>query len=683
MAMSPSTGAAASANRLATALSPYLRQHAGNPVAWQPWDEQALREARERDVPIMLSIGYAACHWCHVMEHESFAVERTAELLNRSFDLIKVDRLERPDLDKVYQSAHYLLTRGSGGWPLTVFLAPDLTPFFAGTYFPPSPRGGLQAFSSVIERVAAVWGEQREAIARQNESLLRSLAKLDRAEGTGTAPVPAREAVAAGVRQLAGAIDEEHGGLGKAPKFPQVPALMLLLEQHAAHPDARLAERLRLTLDAMAAGGLHDHAGAGFFRYCVDPLWDVPHFEKMLTDNAQLLELYALASAVLDEPGYAQVAQRTASWLLGPMRDAAGGFLTSLDADAGGEEGASYAWSEAEIAQALDSRQLEFVRQRFSLGGIPNFGSVYHLRMPAGQRWRAPDGELDEALQILRARRELRPQPAVDDKVLALSCGLGAVALARAARVLDVPEWAEAARCALEFARGTLAPDGRMRVAWREGRCSDASACLDDYAAIAAGWLELLQFSCDEQTAAGARNAAEAMLAEFDDGGGGLRFVPRSEQPVLRVLRGGDDGATPAGNGTAALVLLQLGWLLGDGRMLEAAERILAAFADLMSESSQFCPTLLRALARWHDRPPQAAVFGPSDEAARWCRQLRAANPLLAAYPVGISVGLPGMLSQDRPQPAVCAKICRAGTCGLPLGALADALGQASQPSTL
>ena len=622
----------------------------------------------------MLSIGYAACHWCHVMERESFSSPEIARMLNRDFVCIKVDREERPDLDRLFQTAHFLLSRTSGGWPLTVFLTPGQVPFFSGTYFPNEQRGAMQSFASVIERVGMIWREKREHIERQNRRVMLGLHMIDRSTGRDRGPPPETGEIDKWGSRLLDEFDAVNGGLGKAPKFPQAPALLFMLEMaQCGFGGDLLKERLAATFDIISAGGLHDHVDGGFFRYCVDPQWEIPHFEKMLSDNALMIEIYALAAAVFSEPDYGELAAHTAEWMTGAMAGAAGGFVSSIDADADGREGGSYLWTRSQLAGALSPEQVELLGRRTNTSLAAGFGDAWHIRLRPQARWSPPAGELRRIFGLLASSRRRRPQPFVDDKVLALGCGLAARALARAGRLLDRPEWVRQARATLEFCARNLVSAGRLRTAWREGRCSDAPACLDDHATIASAWLELFRASGRESDLQGAVDAVAAMLAEFDDGRGGLRLVGRDRRDTRRIVRSGEDSAIQSGNGLAAQVLLELGWISGDSRMLAVADRILGAFAGLMRTSGAHCPTLLAALWRRNARVPQVAVFGDADAAGRWCLELAAANPFQAVYPVAACTSLPGMLAQDRPPARPVAKVCRAGSCGLPVESLPDA----------
>ena len=658
-------------NRLSSSVNPYLLQHATNPVHWQPWDDQALAEARARDVPILLSIGYAACHWCHVMEHESFSGPAVAQVMNENFVCIKVDREERPDLDKIYQEAHYLLSSSTGGWPLTVFLAPDLVPFFTGTYFPPVQRGSMMAFSAVLERVSRAWREHKQAILSQNQIVRESLAKLDQSGCSDATEIPAIEVVDDCAERLAKMFDLDHGGLGGAPKFAQVPALMFCLSRVAGGAGDPMRSGLQATLEAMAAGGLHDHLEGGFFRYCIDPLWDLPHFEKMLSDNAQLLDLYAHAAIVYQEQRYADIARLTASWLLAEMRSPEGAFYSSLDADSEGGEGLYYVWQREEVRALLTGPEDSLVEARYALDEPANFGPAHHLRLASGNCWQQPSPAVLAALAKLRGARAKRPRPALDNKVTVANCGLAAAALARAGLRLNEPRWIAAARAALAFVARRMWVEGALRTAWCAERCSDAHAFLDDHAHLLDARIALLGDCCSGQEVRAALAAAELMLAEFGGEGKALRFVRDRAPKVLRTLRVAEDGALPAGNAVAARGLQQLGWLSGSEKFLHTATTILRAFGPILSDGGGIhCPGLLEARARLAQPPPQVLITGP--DAADWQRELGRTAPLgtMLLAPVAGDRDLPAPLVKPAPSKGGQAFVCRAERCGRALASI-------------
>ena len=455
-------------NRLGEASSPYLLQHADNPVHWHPWDEEALRAARESGRPILLSVGYSACHWCHVMAHESFEDDATAEVMNELFVNVKVDREERPDLDKVYQTSHQLLTRRAGGWPLTVFLTHDeLLPFFAGTYFPKAPRFGMPAFTDLLRNVAAYYAGRREE-ARGNGKAVREMLARIAAPGASFAGELDEQPLTNAFEQMRSAFDPVHGGTQGAPKFPR-PADMELLVRRAAQPGGGPArEMLETTLDAMAAGGLNDHLGGGFFRYSVDARWEIPHFEKMLYDNAALLSAYSLAWQFTGKQRYADVADATAGWLMRDMRHEGGAFFAALDADSEGEEGLYYLWTPEQVRELLPEDEYDGFAARYGLNRRPNFEeSAWHLvERPAPS---VAEADFSAARQRLLEARAKRERPMRDEKLLTAWNAMAVRGLAIAGRCLERPDLTAAAEQAADFIIAEMTRDGRLLACWTDG----------------------------------------------------------------------------------------------------------------------------------------------------------------------------------------------------------------------
>jgi uncharacterized protein YyaL (SSP411 family) len=622
-------------NRLALETSPYLQQHAGNPVDWYPWGAEALALARHSDRPILLSVGYSACHWCHVMAHECFEADDTAALMNRHFVNIKVDREERPDIDQIYQSAHQLLTQRAGGWPLTMFLTPEGKPFFGGTYFPKLSRHNLPGFDELLQRVTQVWRAQREDLMAQGDALVRHLA------GTLPAPHPGDRGgtltstaaqAAAGLRDAAmQSFDAVNGGLGGAPKFPQASTLDALLRHAVVTGDDAARDAVLLTLRRMADGGLYDHLGGGFYRYSTDARWTIPHFEKMLYDNGPLLRLYAQAWQLSGDPLYAQVCAGTAAWLMRGMQSSDGGYFSSLDADSEGDEGRFYVWQHDEVAQHLGADEFAVFAARYGLDSAPNFeGRAWHLHaaLPladVASRLGRPSAECETLLASARARlfalRETRVRPGRDDKVLTAWNALAIEGMAFAARVFGQPHWAESARCALEFVRAALWRDGRLLAT--DGH-AHLNAYLDDHAFLLAALLELMQggllraadlrFACE---------LADVMLEQFEDARDGGFFFTRHDHEAL-VLRPkpGHDGAVASGNAVAAMQLQRLGHLVGEPRYLEAAGRTLALFAGGVVRVPQSFATLVSAMSEYRSPSTQVVLTGPSAATAAWHAEL-------------------------------------------------------------
>lgn len=658
-------------NRLARSTSPYLLQHAGNPVAWQPWDAAALEAARVEDRPILLSIGYSACHWCHVMAHESFEDAEVAAVMNRLFVNIKVDREERPDLDQIYQTAHQLLTGRPGGWPLTLCLTPDRVPFFAGTYFPKTPRHGLPAFADLCESLAAAFHARRAEIESQNNALCRALAAtLPGLPAQGEFDrQPLKQAAAAFARSF----DAQSGGFGDAPKFPHAPDLRFLL---ASENDSARAMALR-TLTRMAEGGLHDQIGGGFYRYSVDERWEIPHFEKMLYDNGLLLGLYAEAWRLTGDPLYARVVAATASWLGDEMQAPAGGFYSALDADAEGEEGKYYVWQRDEVRALLSDEEWQVAAPHWGLDQPPNFEGRWHLRIarsPLNESGESERPLLDAARRKLHAARRRRVRPGCDDKILTGWNALAIEGLARAARCFGRPDWLAQARAALAFLRYHHWDDGRLFATSREGRAQHP-AYLDDHGFLLAALLELMQAEFREQDLAFAITLADCLLARFEDSAGGFFFTAHDHEALILRPKTGHDNATPSGNGIAAWALQRLGQLLGDARYLAAAERTLRLFWPQMRRSAAGFSSLLLTLEEALTPADSVILRGPEDEVRRWQRELtRVLGPhlMILALPNGTR-GLPAVLNKPESN-AVNAWVCRGVTCHAAVTRLDDVL---------
>jgi uncharacterized protein YyaL (SSP411 family) len=680
---------AGAGNRLALETSPYLRQHAGNPVDWQPWDAAALEQARREQKPILLSIGYAACHWCHVMAHESFEDAATAELMNRHFVNIKVDREERPDLDRIYQLAHRLLSERGGGWPLTVFLTHDgQQPFFAGTYFPREPRYGLPGFADLLGRVAAHYAEHGPQLHEHASAVVQALAELDPPATPGDFALQ-RGPIAACRAQLERSFDGRWGGFGPAPKFPHAPLVQRLLRDwHAsageAVPDLQALYMASLTLTRMAEGGLFDQLAGGFCRYSVDERWAIPHFEKMLYDNAQLLGAYADAACATGEALFATVAARTADWLLAAMRAPGGAFYSSLDADAAGVEGSSYVWRREQLA-VLTPQENALFAQRFGLHTAPNFeGESWHLVVSASLEQLAlehglePDAVnalLASASARLLAIRGARVQPGLDDKILTSWNALAIKGLATAARTLARSDLADAAAGALGFLRAHHWRDGHL-LATSAGGAARLEAYLDDHVFLADAILELATVRFDASELGFAVQLLEAVLARFvDPKGGGCWFTPRDGEALIARPKSYGDEALPAGNGVAAVVLQRYGYLLGEPRYLAAAERILRAAWAAIERYPPGHATLLQALDEALEPPEFVILRGDAGVLGPWQQQLAmvyAPRRVVLAIP-GNATGLPPALaSKAAPAEGGVAYVCSGSVCSAPLTSLAQ-----------
>ena len=669
-------------NRLAGATSPYLQQHADNPVDWYPWSPEALARARAANKPILLSIGYSACHWCHVMAHESFEDPEVARVMNDAFVNIKVDREERPDLDQIYQMAHALLTRRSGGWPLTMFLTPSGEPFFGGTYFPKHGRYGLPGFLELLPKVADAYRAQGDRLAEQNRRLVDALESME-PEG-GDTPMPS-DAPAAALAGLKRSFDPVHGGFGAAPKFPHETELEFCLRACAAG-DAEARKIVRTTLDRMADGGIHDQLGGGFCRYSVDAEWTIPHFEKMLYDNGPLLALYADLARVTSDRRYADVARDIVGWMVREMRADDGAFYSSLDADSEGEEGKFYVWTRDEARAATSADEWAVAGPQYGFEEAPNFeGHAWNLRVAepldriaARLEISLPDAQtrLAGARAALFAARAKRVRPGRDDKVLTSWNALAIGGLARAARALDTPRWADLAFAAADTLKATAWRDGRL-LATRRGAQTDLNAYLDDHAFLLAALLELMQTRFRREDFEWACALADALLARFEDPGrGGFFFTSHDHERLFHRTKPGHDNATPAGNGVAARALVEFGHLAGEVRYVEAAQRTVRLFAPALAESPGGYSTLLEALAML-ERPPTIVVLqGDGPTCAQWQRELEASYrpDTLVLDLASVGDPPPALVKGAAPAAGAAAWICRGTACLPPLTTLAEVL---------
>ncbi|HKK16791.1 MAG TPA: thioredoxin domain-containing protein, partial [Gammaproteobacteria bacterium] len=554
-------------NALIHETSPYLQQHAHNPVHWYPWSEEALQRAREEDKPILLSIGYSACHWCHVMAHESFEDEETAAIMNELFINIKVDREERPDLDKIYQVSQQLLTQRTGGWPLTMFLTPeDQLPFFGGTYFPPEPRYGMPGFRDLLQRVAGFYREKRDDINRQNQSMQEALQRISETAAADAGTQLTHYPLTVALQQLQQSFDERNGGFGGAPKFPHPTNIERLLRHQQREP-ANTQSRImtETTLRKMAEGGVYDQVGGGFYRYSVDEQWMIPHFEKMLYDNGPLLRVYSQAYQLTGNVFYQKIATETAEWVLRDMQSAEGGYYSTIDADSEGHEGKFYIWDKAELQQLLDESLYEVVAKYLGLEQPANFEGHWHLYVTTPLKTVADElsisreeaeKRLKKARAILLQTRNKRVWPGRDEKILTSWNGLMIKAMATAATVFNEPRYHDSACRSVAFIRETLWQDGRMLATYKDGK-AHLNAYLDDYAFIIDGILALLGFRWNSDSLAFAIQLTEAMLDKFEDQeNGGFFFTSHDHEKLIQRHKPMMDDALPAGNGIAASVLL-------------------------------------------------------------------------------------------------------------------------------
>jgi uncharacterized protein YyaL (SSP411 family) len=647
-------------NHLAQETSPYLQQHADNPVDWHAWNPETLQLAKDQGKPILLSIGYSACHWCHVMAHESFEDINVAAVMNELFINIKVDREERPDLDQIYQSAHHMLTRRNGGWPLTMFLSPDGTPFFGGTYFPKEARYNLPAFPELLERVAEVYHEQREELASQGEQIIAALA--------GMLPEPGHTDVALNEQPLSLAVkqhlehfDPVNGGLGGAPKFLHPAELDLLLRLSRATNNTQAADAVNFTLQQMAHGGLYDQLGGGFCRYSVDERWDIPHFEKMLYDNGLLLALYCDAWQSSQNPLFARVVEQTAAWLLREMQSPEGGYYSSLDADSEHEEGKFYVWQRDEIRSLLSEDEYVLVEPYYGLDQPANFENHdWNLRVSMQPVQLAENLGLSPALAAERlisaqkklfAARELRIRPGRDEKILSAWNGLMIAGMARAARVFDRPGWLHSAQQAMDFVRGTLWRDGKLLATYKDGK-AHLNAYLDDHAFLLNALLELLQAEYRSIDLEFAVQLAGALLSRFEDReNGGFFFTSHDHEVLIQRNKIGADNATPAGNGIAAQALLRLAELTGNNEYAQAAERCLKLFYPALQQTPAYHSSLCTALAEYLQPCSLLVLRGTDNDTAAWRSKLRERYlpGVMTIVLADDAAGLPNAL--DKPHP--------------------------------
>jgi uncharacterized protein YyaL (SSP411 family) len=694
--MNGNTNGGPTRNALASESSPYLLQHAGNPVQWYPWGAEALEVARNTGKPILLSIGYSACHWCHVMAHESFEDPETATLMNERFVNIKVDREERPDLDKIYQTAQYLLNQRNGGWPLTMFLThDDQLPFAGGTYFPREPRWGMPAFKDLLRHVAQVYRERLPDIRRQNVSVRDALERLAAPASAEPATALDSAALLTAVAEIKQSFDPERGGFGRAPKFPHPPILERLLRHHAAVGRAGAAEEdaLRMathTLRRMAMGGIYDHLAGGFARYSVDAEWTIPHFEKMLYDNGPLLGLYAQAWQIGGEEDFRRTAIETAEWVMRDMQSAQGGYYSALDADSEGEEGKFYVWTVEEVREYLSDREFAVFATHFGLDGPPNFEGRWHLRIavPLAQAAATHGLSPEEARDIVDgARRKLltvrarRVPPGLDDKILTSWNALMIRGMAIAGRAMQRAEMIDSARRALDFIRERMWDGERLRASFRAG-CAKHDAYLDDYAFLIEACLDLLESSWRDQDLAFARQLADALLEQFEDGvAGGFYFTSHSHERLIQRVKSFADDALPSGNGSAARGLARLGHLLDEARYLAASERALRVADTATRDQPSAHLTMLSALEEWL-QPPEIVIIRADDPdtLALWRQSAqREFRPTRMVYAIPADARLDGLLATRVAQAGAVAYLCTGAQCRLPvhtLPELAAALGR-------
>ena len=673
------------ANRLAHETSPYLQQHAHNPVDWYPWGPEALALAKAQGKPILLSVGYSACHWCHVMAHESFEDEATARLMNSLFVNIKVDREERPDIDRIYQVAQQMITQKNGGWPLTMFLShEDQRPFFGGTYFPNEPRYGMPAFTDLLKRVGEYYSTHQAELRQQNEMFMQAFDELV------PPPVEGQQINADPLRAcrdvLARTFDSNYGGFGSAPKFPQPKPLERLLRHWystAAKPDVDLQAlyMATLTLTRMGEGGMYDQVAGGFCRYSTDGHWMIPHFEKMLYDNAGLMPVYAEAAIATGDLFYASIAAETADWIMREMQSREGGFYSSLDADSEGHEGKFYVWDREEVKAALTAEEFSLVEPRYGLDRSPNFeGKQWHLHVfrSVAQVAGIAKVDVEHAVRVLNSARvklldvrDTRLSPARDEKILTSWNAMAIRALAITARLLARDDLAEAATSALGFIRKTMWKDGRLLATYKDGR-AHLNAYLDDYAYLADAILELQQVRFRADELAFARELLDALLAHFEDPQGGFFFTSDDHEALIHRIKAYGDDAIPSGNGVAAFVLQRMGYLLGESRYLTAADRAVRASWKMLERYPAASTTMLNALDELLTPPEIVILRGELKEvrdAQKELAKIYAPHRLVLAVPSDAK-DLPPAIGEKPPGKGLVAYVCTGSVCSAPISGL-------------
>ncbi|MCY4420439.1 MAG: thioredoxin domain-containing protein [Gammaproteobacteria bacterium] len=678
-------------NHLAGQTSPYLIQHADNPVEWYPWSNEALERARHEDKPILLSIGYSACHWCHVMAHESFEDETTAKMMNELFINIKIDREERPDIDKIYQTAQFVLTQRTGGWPLTMFLTPDdQMPFFGGTYFPNEARHGLPAFKDLLQHISKVYQDRRAEITAQNQSIQSVLQKIHEPTYALTDLSPDLFKICN--QQIEQAFDVKDGGFGPAPKFPHTTHIERLLRYYTQsistqQDSPRSLHAAIFTLEKMAAGGLFDHLGGGFCRYSVDSHWMIPHFEKMLYDNGPLLALYAQGFALTRSEQFKNVCEATAQWVIREMQSPEGGYYSSIDADSEGSEGKYYAWDRDQIKQVLDDDEYAVFSPHYGLDRNANFEGRYHLHTFVGMDAICQQAEISEenfktlirlAKHKLLSQREKRIHPDRDEKILSSWNALMIRGMAIAGRILERTEYIESAQRSLEFLRNRMWSHQHLTATYKDG-ISHLDAYLDDYSFLLDAILEMLQVRWCTEDLTWACEIADVLLEKFEDKAqGGFYFTSIDHERLIQRSKTLSDEAMPSGNGIAAMALARLGYLLGNTEYLDATERVLKFAGQAVTHAPMGHASLINAYEEKH-YPLQIIILrGRKNDLKKWQKQCTLGfEPRRLVFAIDSDErNLPDALIEKKyfePCPeGVVAYVCEGMSCKAPITSLAE-----------
>ncbi len=612
-------------NHLAQEVSPYLKMHSENPVDWYPWGEDALTKAKNENKPILLSIGYTACHWCHVMAHESFEDLTTAELMNKYFISIKVDREERPDLDKIYQLSAQLLTPQQGGWPLTIFLMPDShIPFFAGTYFPKTRIGNYPSFKEVLLYVAYLFKEKKNEVAQQNISFKNILKELE-SQARLTSPTLNPSSISQGLLILEGEYDQENGGFGGAPKFPRVSSLEFLrisADAHRKTSNQKANEIIKHTLTKMLQGGIYDHLEGGFFRYSVDEKWQIPHFEKMLYDNALMLALMVEARSLVESEILLQAIIKTAQWMTTAMEAAEGGFFATLSADTEGKEGKFYIWKKEEIETVLSFEEYQIVSLYYGIEQAPNFGHFWHLRVSlpinaVAKKINKDEKSIEQMIETANKKlldyRNQRPKPQRDEKIIAGWNGLAIKAMALTALATGNDEYIFCAQKAIDFIEQKLWSDNKLSSVYSDGKAI-RNVSLDDYVFLIEGILYCLQTKWRTKDFNFLQALITTCLTDFEDEeSGGFYYTPTNHETLIYRMKQYIDEALPASSGIFTFILQQVGYLLGEDKYLIAAEKSLKnVFPHLQRAPDAYC-SFLTAL-KFHFNPTQIIIVRGKQE---------------------------------------------------------------------
>ena len=673
-------------NALAQETSPYLLQHADNPVDWMPWSQAALDLARQQNKPILLSIGYSACHWCHVMAHESFEKVATAELMNLHFINIKVDREERPDIDKIYQNAHQLIAQRPGGWPLTMFLSPhDHLPFFGGTYFPHTPGYGMISFSDLLQQIANIYHQEPDKIQRHTESMRQALVGLA-TQGDENKSAADIQSLVKFDQQLLEHFDDQNGGFGQAPKFPQ-PAMLIQAIRRAfsESPADRLYQAIDFSLHKIALGGIQDHLAGGFYRYSVDEKWMIPHFEKMLYDNGQLLSVFALMFRLTGNPDYQAAVDGIVSWLGEEMQCDSGAFFAALDADSEGVEGKFYVWTPGQVKSLLNTDFYPLVAYKYGLDKPANFEGKWHLHAYHSNQVVADSYGIDEnnfKAQLIDSHRTLlqhrnqRIRPGLDNKILTAWNALAIQGLATSARLLSRPEYYQMAQRCLATLRDECWHDNRLlALSQRSGK--QLPAYLDDYAQLLKAMIDCLQYQWRSADLEFAITLADQLLALFEDTKqGGFYFTASDHESLIQRPKSWQDEAMPCGNAVASVAIYRLGLLLGKNQYIQTAEKALQSVAHHVNQTPLYAAGFLSLLEAINTEPCTIIVRGDRSQLELWREQLalRLDPDQLAFLIPSDAKNLPVAIAEKKAGEKTTAWICHGFTCQPPITDLGDLL---------